>query len=51
MFRYHSCSFKVSSGKEATARAVLIRDFAIPFTYTIEASNGFFYDQTKMVDV
>jgi hypothetical protein len=38
MFRYYSCSFKISKGKEKTARASLLREFRIPYCYTIEAS-------------
>ena len=38
MFRYYSCSFKISKGKERTARASLLRDFRIPYCYTVEAS-------------
>lgn len=51
MFRYYSCSFKISYFKEATARAVLLRKLMIPFSYTIEASNGSYYDKEKLKDI
>lgn len=35
MFRYYSCIFKISKGKEKTARAVLLREHGIPFCYTV----------------
>ena len=35
MFRYYSCIFKISESKSSTARAVIIRNFRIPLTYTI----------------
>ena len=47
LFRYYSCSFKVSEGKASTARAVLLRNYGIPFVYTIEASNGSYYNQEE----
>ena len=51
MFRYHSCVFKVSECKLATARAILLRKINIPLTYTIEASNGFYHDKEKLVSI
>jgi len=50
MFRYYSCVFKVTPGKQATARAVLLRQIGIPFTYTLEASNGCYFDHRAMED-
>lgn len=43
-FRYYSCIFRISNEKTSTARAVLNRNIDIPFTYTMESSNGFYYD-------
>jgi hypothetical protein len=51
MFRYHSCVFKVSECKLATARAILLRKINVPLTYTIEASNGFYHDKEKLVSL
>ena len=51
MFRYYSCTFRISEFKETTARAVLLRKLMIPFSFTIEASNGSYYDQEKLKDV
>ena len=48
VFRYYSCVFRVSEYKASTARAIVLRQLAIPFSYTIEASNGSYFDyQTK----
>jgi len=35
MFRYYSCSFKVSECKATTARAILLKKLNIPLSYTI----------------
>ncbi len=47
-FRYYSCIFKISREKAKTARAVMLREFGIPYCYTVEASaycyNGQFGD-------
>ena len=51
MFRYYSCSFRISQCKVTTARAVLLRKLMIPLSYTIEASNGFYYDVDQLKDV
>lgn len=32
-----------------TGRAVLFHDLKVPFTYTIETSNGFYYDKQTMM--
>lgn len=45
MFRYYSCSFKISEYKSTTARAIFFRQINIPLSYTIETSNGFYYDK------
>lgn len=37
-FRYYSCIFKISKHKETTGRAVMLRQFGIPFCYTVESS-------------
>ena len=44
MFRYYSCIFKISTEKATTARATFNRVVNIPFTYTMESSNGGYYD-------
>lgn len=51
MFRYYSCIFRVSSFKETTARAVLLKKLDVPFCYTIEASNGSYYHKDEMKDI
>lgn len=51
MFRYYSCSFKINEFKETTARAVLLRKLYIPLSYTIETSNGSYFDYEKLKDV
>ena len=47
MFRYYSCIFRITEGKKDTARAVFFHDYTIPFTYTVEASNGSYYDRDQ----
>lgn len=37
-FRYYSCIFKISKSKQSTGRAVMLREFGIPFCYTVESS-------------
>ena len=51
MFRYYSCSFKISECKVTTARAVLLKKLMIPLSYTIEASNGSYYDHELLKDI
>lgn len=46
MFRYYSCIFKISTEKATTARATFNRIINIPFTYTMESSNGGYYDSS-----
>lgn len=41
MFRYYSCSFRISEHKQLTARAMISR--LVPFCYTVEASNSSYY--------
>ncbi len=48
MFRYHGCSFNISEGKMATARAVLFNSFKIPYVFTIESSTGLYHDPEQM---
>lgn len=38
-FRYYSCLFKVSESKVNASRAVMIRDFGVIYSFTIEASS------------
>lgn len=45
MFRYHSCIFKIAEFKESTGRATFLKSHKIPFTFTIEASNGSYFDK------
>lgn len=40
MFRYYSCTFRVTPGKKTTARVVFNQACDIVSCYTIEASNG-----------
>jgi hypothetical protein len=51
MFRYYSCLFKINSFKETTARAIILRKIGVPLSYTIETSNGSFFDYEKLADV
>jgi hypothetical protein len=43
-FRYYSCIFRIASEKTSTGRAIFNRALDVPFTYTLESSNGFYYD-------
>jgi hypothetical protein len=45
MFRFYSCIFKISFCKDTTARAIINRTVPVTNCYTIEASNGFYYDR------
>jgi len=51
MFRYYSCIFKINECKFTTARAILLRKLGIPLSYTIETSNGFFFDYEQLKDI
>ena len=51
MFRYYSCLFKINSFKETTARAIILRKIGVPLSYTIETSNGSFFDYEKLCDI
>lgn len=51
MFRYYSCVFRISQCKETTARAILFKKLNIPFAYTLEASNGYYYDKDTLKNV
>ena len=44
LFRYYSCVFRISQVKESTARVVMMKKLQIPLSYTVEASNGSFYN-------
>ena len=46
-FRYYSCIFKIAEAKETTGRAIFMKNLRIPFTFTIEASNGSYYDSVN----
>jgi hypothetical protein len=43
-FRYYSCTFRIPDAKASTARAVLNRLHNVPFAYTLETSNGCYFD-------
>lgn len=43
-FRYYSCSFRISDSKTSTGRAIFNRSLKIPYTYTMESSNGCYFD-------
>lgn len=45
MFRFYSCIFKISLCKDTTARAIVNRTVPVTNCYTVEASNGFYYDR------
>ena len=49
MFRFNSCSFKVSEGKMSTSRAVCLYEYKILNCYTVEASFGNYMTKTKEV--
>ena len=48
MFRYYSCVFRISENKRSTGRAVMFEEVGIPYTYTVESSNGFYYDPNTL---
>lgn len=50
MFRYYSCSFRISEHKLSTARAMISR--FVPFCYTVETSNSAYYcaDTRNIID-
>lgn len=37
-FRYFSCIFRISKQKETTGRAIMFREFGVPYCYTVESS-------------
>lgn len=47
MFRYFSCMWRISESKESTARAVMFRKFNISNCYTMESSNGLYFDRNS----
>lgn len=49
MFRFNSCSFKVSQGKMTTSRAICLYEYKIQNAYTVEASFGNFMSKNKEV--
>lgn len=51
MFRYYSCVFKIEEAKKTTARAIFNKLFDIPMCFTIEASNGSYYDTELLKDI
>lgn len=51
MFRFYSCIFRISSEKTTTARAILNRSVDVPFTFTLESSNGFYYDAVSRTEM
>jgi len=51
MFRYYSCIFRISQSKQTTARAVVLKQLNIPLSFTIETSNGSYFDYELLKDV
>ena len=51
MFRYYSCIFKINECKLTTARAILLRRLGVPLSYTIETSNGSYFDYENLRDM
>lgn len=49
MFRFYSCSFRIPEDKLSTGRAFMFLNLKIPYTYTIECSNGFFYNSESLI--
>lgn len=49
MFRYYSCSFKIAEDKANTGRAFMLSNMKIPYTYTVESSNGFYYNAESLI--
>lgn len=50
MFRYYSCIFKIEPEKKSTARSIFQQFHNIPLSFTIEASNGSYYDTGILKD-
>lgn len=44
IFRFYSCVWRLAESKRETARAVMLEQYRIPFAYTVESSNGSYYD-------
>lgn len=44
LFRYYSCIFRITNEKSTTSRAILNKILDIPYAYTMESSNGFYFD-------
>jgi hypothetical protein len=47
-FRFYSCSFNISQRKKATARAVMLHQLKVPYSYTVESSIGLYYQPQVM---
>ncbi|CAD8188775.1 unnamed protein product [Paramecium pentaurelia] len=47
MFRYYSSIFRISQSKKSTARGVFLDLYDIVNCFTIESSNGSYYNQTQ----
>jgi hypothetical protein len=45
VFRFQSCSFRLSDQKKSTARAFMMK--LAPITYTLECSNSAYYDSLQ----
>lgn len=43
-FRYYSCIFRITNEKSTTSRAIFNKIIDIPYTYTMESSNGLYFD-------
>lgn len=49
MFRFYSSSFKISSAKMSTSRAICLFDYKINNSYTVEASFGNYMTKNKEI--
>lgn len=50
MFRYYSCVFKIEEEKKTTARSIFQQMHNIPLSFTVEASNGSYYNTEILKD-
>ncbi|CAD8198570.1 unnamed protein product [Paramecium pentaurelia] len=50
MFRFYSSIFRISQSKKSTARGVFAELYDIVNCFTIETSNGNYYNQTQTID-
>lgn len=50
MFRYFSCIYRVADHKRSTARGVFCDLYDLVNCFTVETSNGSYYDETRNYD-